>query len=211
MRLRSHRHPGRPQGEPGPIERRGRSPQEAVKVNLHGEQWNDKPPPLHTPLCPAGHLPHKGGDRLSQPPSPTTSVAGRAAKKAAGSISPLEGEMSGRTEGGAKGCRPFRENPPRSPVNRSPANAEAAGTRPRSGRTEGGCVTTSPAAQLASRRRSAVWRSTETSWLTPCSAMVTPKSRFMRAMVMGLCVITTKRVSVEAAISSIRLQKRSTL
>ena len=58
---------------------------------------------FHTPLCPAGHLPLKGGDRLSAAPSPTSSVAGRAAKKAAGSISPLEGEMSGRTEGGVKG------------------------------------------------------------------------------------------------------------
>ena len=55
-----------------------------------------------TPLCPAGHLPLKGGDRLLSMSSPTTSVAGRAAEKAAGAISPLEGEMSGRTEGGTK-------------------------------------------------------------------------------------------------------------
>ena len=34
--------------------------------------------------------------------------------------------------------------------------------------------------QLASRIASAACRSTETSWLTPCSAMVTPNSRFMR-------------------------------
>jgi len=39
------------------------------------------------PLCPAGHLPHKGGDRL---------VASGCAQL----ISPPVGEMSGRTEGG---------------------------------------------------------------------------------------------------------------
>ncbi len=65
--------------------------------------------------------------------------------------------------------------------------------------------------QLASRMASAACRSTDTSWLTPCSAMVTPNRRFMRAMVIGLWVMMTKRVSVVAAISSIRLQKRSTL
>ncbi len=40
-----------------------------------------------TPLCPAGHLPHKGGDRLG-------------AKRCHDSISPLVGEMPGRAEGG---------------------------------------------------------------------------------------------------------------
>ena len=40
-------------------------------------------------------------------------------------------------------------------------------------------------------------RSTDTSCETPRSAMVTPNSRFMRAMVIGLCVMMTKRVSVE--------------
>ena len=54
------------------------------------------------------------------------------------------------------------------------------------------CATPYP----ASRKRSAVSRSTETSCDTPRSAMVTPNSRFMRAMVIGLWVITTKRVSV---------------
>ncbi|TIV46842.1 MAG: lytic murein transglycosylase, partial [Mesorhizobium sp.] len=52
------------------------------------------------PLCPAGHLPRKGGDRLPQFPSP---IAG-AAKFVPSQkllISPLAGEMSGRTEGGA--------------------------------------------------------------------------------------------------------------
>jgi hypothetical protein len=45
-----------------------------------------------TPLCPAGHLPLKGGDRLSL----------RLLRKRGRLISPLEGEMSGRTEGGAR-------------------------------------------------------------------------------------------------------------
>ena len=49
-------------------------------------------------------------------------------------------------------------------------------------------------------------RSTLTSVETPRSAMVTPKSRFMRLMVMGLWVMTTKRVSVVRAISSSRSQ-----
>jgi len=54
------------------------------------------------PLCPAGHLPHTGGDRLSRLISPIVDVA----RRATGSklpISPRVGEMSGRTEGGAKG------------------------------------------------------------------------------------------------------------
>jgi len=42
----------------------------------------------HTPLCPAGHLPHKGGDWLE-------------AKQCRDSISPLVGEMAGRPEGGS--------------------------------------------------------------------------------------------------------------
>ena len=40
-----------------------------------------------TPLCPAGHLPHKGGDRKVAPPRSQR-------------ISPLVGEMPGRAEGG---------------------------------------------------------------------------------------------------------------
>ncbi|TKB10910.1 MAG: lytic murein transglycosylase, partial [Mesorhizobium sp.] len=53
-----------------------------------------------TPLCPAGHLPLKGGDWLSPPPSPIADVEGWAPSLKL-LISPLEGEMSGRTEGGA--------------------------------------------------------------------------------------------------------------
>ena len=54
-------------------------------------------------LCPAGHLPHRGGDLLSRLISPIVDVAGRAARSKL-PISPRVGEMSGRTEGGAKGC-----------------------------------------------------------------------------------------------------------
>jgi hypothetical protein len=56
--------------------------------------------PYGAPLCPAGHLPHEGGDRLSPRLSPIASVAGRAPPHEL-PISPLVGEMSGRTEGGA--------------------------------------------------------------------------------------------------------------
>ncbi|RUU26538.1 lytic murein transglycosylase [Mesorhizobium sp. M6A.T.Ce.TU.016.01.1.1] len=52
-----------------------------------------------TPLCPAGHLPLKGGDWMPSRISPITNVA-RRTPWAKLLISPLEGEMSGRTEGG---------------------------------------------------------------------------------------------------------------
>ncbi|NTZ90353.1 lytic murein transglycosylase [Agrobacterium tumefaciens] len=52
-----------------------------------------------TPLCPAGHLPLKGGDRQAALP-PFHLRALREARPNHESISPLEGEMSGRTEGG---------------------------------------------------------------------------------------------------------------
>ncbi|RWO26469.1 MAG: lytic murein transglycosylase [Mesorhizobium sp.] len=53
-----------------------------------------------TPLWPAGHLPLKGGDRITRMLSPITNVAkmGTAAKLP---ISPLAGGMAGRPEGGA--------------------------------------------------------------------------------------------------------------
>ncbi|TIT19853.1 MAG: lytic murein transglycosylase [Mesorhizobium sp.] len=53
----------------------------------------------YTPLCPAGHLPRKGGDRISHRLSPIFSVAERAARSKL-PISPLAGEMAGRPEGG---------------------------------------------------------------------------------------------------------------
>ncbi|TPI41706.1 hypothetical protein FJW07_04125 [Mesorhizobium sp. B3-1-9] len=55
---------------------------------------------LHPPLCPAGHLPLKGGDWMSRRLSPIADAA-RWAPSTKLLISPLEGEMSGRTEGGA--------------------------------------------------------------------------------------------------------------
>ncbi|TJW49824.1 MAG: hypothetical protein E5X65_31510, partial [Mesorhizobium sp.] len=51
------------------------------------------------PLCPAGHLPHLGGDRRSLSFSPISSVA-KLPLTPKLPISPLVGEMSGRTEGG---------------------------------------------------------------------------------------------------------------
>jgi hypothetical protein len=60
------------------------------------QRWRDS-----APLCPAGHLPHEEGDWLSSRLSPISSGAERTeAPKLL--ISPLVGEMSGRTEGGAK-------------------------------------------------------------------------------------------------------------
>jgi ApbE superfamily uncharacterized protein (UPF0280 family) len=52
-----------------------------------------------TPLWPAGHLPLRGGDRMSPRPSPIFDVAGDAPTQQP-PISPLEGEMAGRPEGG---------------------------------------------------------------------------------------------------------------
>ncbi len=54
----------------------------------------------HTPLCPAGHLPLKGGDR-QEVISPLKPPMSRWARLRRRSISPLEGEMPGRAEGGA--------------------------------------------------------------------------------------------------------------
>ncbi|QLL66312.1 hypothetical protein FKV68_32810 (plasmid) [Sinorhizobium mexicanum] len=60
-----------------------------------------------TPLCPAGHLPHKGGDRQAAgSPFSIIDRAGLAAGGGSGAvgaslISPLVGEMPGRAEGGA--------------------------------------------------------------------------------------------------------------
>jgi len=51
-----------------------------------------------TPLCPAGHLPLKGGDRL-EARSPRRSLVLRWTSPYRESISPLEGEMPGRAEG----------------------------------------------------------------------------------------------------------------
>jgi hypothetical protein len=57
-----------------------------------------------TPLWPSGQLPLKGGDRTARQLSPIDSAADSAAEFAKFvklPISPLEGEMAGRPEGGA--------------------------------------------------------------------------------------------------------------
>ena len=82
---------------------------------------------------------------------------------------------------------------------RFPAISLPAGNFPRRG------------AYPTSKSRSASASSTETIWLTPRSAIVTPNSRSMRAMVIGLWVMVTKRVLARLRISSRRSQKRSTL
>ena len=83
---------------------------EAAVLFLAGESraWGsiaqEKPALYGAPLCPAGHLPHEGGDQTAHPLSPITSVAERAVALKL-PISPRVGEMSGRTEGGAVECR----------------------------------------------------------------------------------------------------------
>ncbi|RWK55533.1 MAG: hypothetical protein EOR48_11805 [Mesorhizobium sp.] len=57
-------------------------------------------PSQGTPLWPAGHLPLKGGDWMSPRLSPIANAVGMSRPPKL-PISPLEGEMSGRTEGGA--------------------------------------------------------------------------------------------------------------
>ncbi|EBW1603968.1 hypothetical protein E0990_24450 [Salmonella enterica subsp. enterica serovar Virchow] len=66
---------------------------------------------LVTPLCPAGHLPLKGGDHARHL-RPSFFNAGDWRKPWRRLISPLEGEMSGRTEGGSKGGRNHMERSP---------------------------------------------------------------------------------------------------
>ncbi|PAQ02451.1 hypothetical protein CIT25_10165 [Mesorhizobium mediterraneum] len=56
--------------------------------------------PALTPLWPAGHLPLKGGDRQFQRWCQPC-FAGDWRKQKRQPISPLEGEMAGRPEGGA--------------------------------------------------------------------------------------------------------------
>jgi hypothetical protein len=68
-----------------------------------------------TPLCPAGHLPHKEGDWLGAPArSPLTVWQGAHS----GSISPLVGEMPGRAEGGNPGAEAAAScyRPPITPI-----------------------------------------------------------------------------------------------
>ena len=60
--------------------------------------------PYVAPLCPAGHLPHEGGDQPAARLSPIAGVA-VGTVRAKLPISPLVGEMSGRTEGGNIGLK----------------------------------------------------------------------------------------------------------
>ncbi|OOO21220.1 hypothetical protein BTE56_13065 [Agrobacterium pusense] len=71
-----------------------------------------------TPLCPAGHLPHKEGDRQDAL-SPLHSLTSRWAKPCRISISPPVGEMPGRAEGGEP--RPPSFN---APSHKPPPHAE---------------------------------------------------------------------------------------
>jgi hypothetical protein len=54
-----------------------------------------------TSLCPAGHLPLKGGDRLAAPCRPNLDCAVGQERRSQ-PISPLVGEMPGRAEGGVR-------------------------------------------------------------------------------------------------------------
>jgi hypothetical protein len=55
-----------------------------------------------TPLCPAGHLSLKGGDWLTRQSALIPQRLRLVPNVNESVISPLEGEMSGRTEGGEK-------------------------------------------------------------------------------------------------------------
>ncbi|MBB4350510.1 hypothetical protein GGE35_003928 [Rhizobium cellulosilyticum] len=61
--------------------------------------------PVADPLCPAGHLPHKGGDQLGARSQLTNDVSSGRCRVSGAEvlplvISPLVGEMVGRPEGG---------------------------------------------------------------------------------------------------------------
>ncbi len=82
------------------VARRG----EDEAVEKGGEGLHGVPLPRNrrmqsTPLWPAGHLPHKGGDLLGEPPSLHVNRP-LWARRGNNPISPLVGEMPGRAEGG---------------------------------------------------------------------------------------------------------------
>ncbi|OOO30036.1 lytic murein transglycosylase [Agrobacterium sp. YIC 4121] len=62
-----------------------------------------------TPLCPAGHLPLKGGDRLAGRFRPSLHLRMNWWSRLL-PISPLEGEMPGRAEGGKPHAPPPSRN-----------------------------------------------------------------------------------------------------
>ncbi|GGA88388.1 hypothetical protein GCM10011491_15180 [Brucella endophytica] len=63
-----------------------------IKMHRYGDE--------NTPLCPAGHLPHKGGDRLTQRSALILLRLRLVPDVYKGVISPPVGEMPGRAEGG---------------------------------------------------------------------------------------------------------------
>ena len=77
-----------------------------------------------TPLCPAGHLPHKGGDRQLRRRL-FRQLRGLAKRPTTSAISPLEGEMSGRTEGGSVESRALKPDPILSNCSDSKSRARA--------------------------------------------------------------------------------------
>ncbi len=62
-----------------------------------------------TPLCPAGHLPLKGGDWLARGSAFVLQRQRLALNADEGLISPLDGEMPGRAEGGDLSVLPFKQ------------------------------------------------------------------------------------------------------
>ncbi|TWF43397.1 cobaltochelatase subunit CobN [Neorhizobium alkalisoli] len=67
----------------------------AERAEQDAAETGDQP----APLCPAGHLPHKGGDPLDAPTLPRTQPS-RWPSASHSPISPPVGEMPGRAEGG---------------------------------------------------------------------------------------------------------------
>ncbi len=63
-----------------------------------------------TPLCPAGHLPLKGGDQLTRRSALILQRKRLVPSVDEGVISPLEGEMPGRAEGGETAIAPIPAN-----------------------------------------------------------------------------------------------------
>ncbi|GGA79542.1 hypothetical protein GCM10011491_03480 [Brucella endophytica] len=64
----------------------------------------------YTPLCPAGHLPLKGGDYAFIDAWYQSQALKNKRRGLCQPISPLEGEMSGRTEGGAATAHSAQES-----------------------------------------------------------------------------------------------------
>jgi hypothetical protein len=62
---------------------------------------------IHTPLWPAGHLPLRGGDYADRLLQHGHSNGETRRKQSWQPISPLEGEMAGRPEGGAEWQNPL--------------------------------------------------------------------------------------------------------